>query len=85
MAKCPKCSKEITHLRDWSRSWQEFRFSLDIQGDGQYEPACNTVPDDVGPDDYECPECNKVLFTDHDEAEQFLKGVTKEEIATNLS
>lgn len=76
MAKCPKCSEEITYLKNWSRSWQEFRCYLDIQGDWQCEPACNIEPDDMTPDDYECPECNKVLFRDHDEAEQFLKGQT---------
>ena len=54
---------------------QESRFSLDIQGDGQYEPTGYSEPDSMTPDDYECPKCLKVLFTDHARAGHFLREV----------
>ena len=70
--KCPKCGVEIDHLRLFSRVEQRARFELDGAGDVHvlYE---GDVPD-YDDDDFECPECNEVLFHDWDEAEQFLKG-----------
>lgn len=77
MTKCPKCGKEIDHLRDFSPAWQEFKATIGKDGYMSFEPMENYAPMDR-PDDYECPECNTVLFTDQVEAENFLKGEDEE-------
>ena len=77
MPKCPKCGKEIVYLRDFSPVWQEYRITVDENGDVHYEFIDNSDPMDTG-DEYECPECGEVLFTDEEEAVKFLRGETSE-------
>jgi len=72
MVKCNKCGKEIDYLLFSVKCWHHGTFSLK-----------ETYTKDYG--DYEdwtleCPECNKVLFTDDEEAREFLEdGLTAEE------
>lgn len=75
MAKCPKCGKEIDYLRDFSPAWQEFRATIGQDGYMSFEPMDNYEVMDREDDEYECPECTRVLFTDQVQAENFLKGV----------
>jgi transcription initiation factor IIE alpha subunit len=72
MPKCPKCNEEIDYLNLFSRIEQRGRFELDPSGDPQFLVE-GTVPD-YDDDDFECPNCNEVLFHDSDEAEEFLKS-----------
>ena len=37
MAKCPKCSKEIDSLKNFSEYWEEFEVSLGEDGNEQWE------------------------------------------------
>lgn len=73
MPKCPKCGVEIDFLRDFSPMWAEYKLSVDDEGEN-YEWADNTISMDTVNHEYECPECNKVLFEDYDKAVEFLKG-----------
>jgi len=36
MPKCPKCGKEIDYLRDFSAVWQEYKMTIDENGDAYY-------------------------------------------------
>lgn len=73
MAKCPKCGKEIDHLRDFSPVWQEFRAFIGKAGLLDFEDTDNECPMDSHDDEYECPECAQVLFTNAEQAQKFLK------------
>ena len=66
MPKCPKCGEEIDHLINVCSAWKLYRF----YSNGSYE-WIDDVSGDVN--EYECPECNEVLFTDEAEAQKFLK------------
>ncbi len=72
MPNCPKCNAEIVYLNLFSRIEQRARFELDPSGDPQVLVE-GDVPD-YDDDDFECPECNVVLFHDRDDAEKFLRG-----------
>jgi len=70
MSVCPKCGVEIDHLNAYSRGETLYTFILDGSGEPRYLkkeviPSCD-------PDDYECPKCHEVLFTDEEEATKFL-------------
>ena len=80
MPRCPKCGKEIDHLVDYSPVWEEYELRVDTNGNVHWEFMNNSVPMDAKDDEYECPECHKVLFTDAEDAINFLKGNTKEVI-----
>jgi len=75
MPRCPKCGKEIDHLKDFSPVWQEYKMTIDENGNAHYEFVDNSTPMDTG-DEYECPECEEVLFRDEEEAVRFLRGET---------
>ena len=71
MPKCPKCGAEIDHLINWSEAEQKFILRLTEKGTPNYEYV-DTVPKDRN--EYECPKCHEVLFTDEEEAIKFLRG-----------
>ncbi len=74
MPKCPKCGAEIDHLRCFISGWKEREFKIE-DGSGQLgEDDGNFIPSEVNDNTYECPECNKPLFTVEGEAVAFLKG-----------
>ena len=75
MPRCPKCGKEIDHLRDFSAIWQEYNLTVDKDGVMHYEFIDASLPVDID-DEYQCPECSEVLFNDEEEAVKFLKGET---------
>ena len=78
MPKCPKCGKEIDYLVDYSPAWQKYEMRIDKNGDAHYEFVDDSLPIDTIDDEYECPECGEVLFTDEEEAVKFLRGETSE-------
>jgi len=65
--KCPKCNKDIDHLTNVVSGTNTY--TLDIGGGydqvGSFDPDYKT-------NDYHCPECDAVLFTDDKEALKFL-------------
>jgi hypothetical protein len=73
MAKCPKCGKEIECLINVQSGYNYYRFELDDEGVASYESEDDFQTTDVV-NDYCCDECNQVLFTDEEEAIEFLKG-----------
>lgn len=74
MPKCPKCGKEIDNLREWDKVWRGFGFSLNDNGEVQYDPLDNYV--ECGNEiEWECPECSATLFYTEERAIEFLKGV----------
>ena len=78
MPKCPKCGKEIDYLVDYSPAWQKYEMRIDKNGDAHYEFVDDSLPIDTIDDEYECPECGEVLFTDEEEAVKFLRGETSQ-------
>jgi len=67
MPRCPKCGKKIDYLVYWELNWDAYRF------DGEVGNLIDSRP---GPEDrtiFECPECGEELFTDIEEATEFLK------------
>ncbi len=66
---CPKGNAEISWLRKYVSG--ENYYILD-EGGGYEEQEFQS---DGTTNDYECPECSELLFTEGDKAEKFLKGV----------
>lgn len=77
MPTCPNCGRQIDYLRDFSLVWVEHKLTVE-NGGANYEFVDNSFPMDTATDEYECPECHKVLFTDADEAVRFLMDETNE-------
>jgi len=75
MPNCPKCGKEIDHLREWDKVWRGFDFTIGEDGLPDYDELNNNYPEADGDNEWECPECNTVLFYDQERAIEFLKGV----------
>jgi uncharacterized protein with PIN domain len=71
---CPECNEEIDSLRNIQTGTMEYRLKLDVQGDIQYETCEFELDAGVNVNEYWCPECEAVLFTDESKAIDFLKG-----------
>jgi len=71
MPKCPNCGKGIEYLNHFQSGETKYEFSVD-QGDPCYEEEEFIANNETN--DYECPECHKVLFTDEEKATEFLKS-----------
>ncbi len=74
MARCPKCKEEIDFLL----------FHVDVacmlmeKGDIAFDTE--DIDDDAGlVKDFLCPECGEIIFTDKQEADNFLKGTHLEQ------
>lgn len=66
--KCPKCGAEIDYLDNWESGAMRYR----LHPDGGYEGQDFCA--DGKTNEFECPECQKVLFTNETDALKFLKG-----------
>jgi hypothetical protein len=71
MVKCPYCEKEIKYLR--VQTIDSGTFSIN-EG---YEWVSDVYGMDYLEIEYLCPECLVVLFKEHSEAENFLRGGQK--------
>ena len=71
MPKCPKCKKEIECLDNYQSGENHYRVWLNGE-DTDYD--LKEFQEDNQVNDYECPECGEVLFTDEDKAVKFLKN-----------
>jgi uncharacterized protein with PIN domain len=69
---CPECNAEIDSLRNITTGSMEYRVTI-VEGDVQYETE--EFEPDASVNEYWCPECEAVLFTDEAKAIDFLKGV----------
>jgi transcription initiation factor IIE alpha subunit len=72
MSTCPKCGVEIHQLNNFQS--MESKYSLDEKGDYEFRESF----DAGNTNDYECPECSEVLFTDEDKALEFLQSEPKQ-------
>lgn len=70
-AKCPKCKETIKSLDYVEKQIQIGSFTLD---GGHEEEVFEADSESI---EYSCPECNKTLCTDEDEAGRILKGTTQ--------
>jgi len=66
--KCPECSQDISYLEDHPPVGTIFELSINEEGEPQYDEVGTG-----GDDEYKCPECGEVLFTNEEEAIKFLK------------
>jgi len=73
MPRCPKCCREIDYLRDFSPIWEEYKMTIDENGNAHYEFVDGPFITNSG-DEYKCPKCSAVLFRDEEEAVRFLRG-----------
>lgn len=68
MSICPKCKEEIESLKNYVSGEELYIFDgNNYEQDGDFQPD-NKV------NDFECPECNDVLFTDEEKATNFLQN-----------
>ncbi len=68
MSICPKCKKEIDYLNNYTSGENKYNFDGDnYNQDGDFQP-------DYKVNDFECPECSEILFTDEVKAIAFLKN-----------
>lgn len=70
MPKCQKCNKEIDHLIVKEESVVLSYFSIE-NNEPFFEEKDKIPMDFLG---FFCPECDALLFTTQDEAEEFLKS-----------
>jgi uncharacterized C2H2 Zn-finger protein len=74
MPKCPKCGAEINELLYYAYELNHAHFYVN-ENTGRAEfHNWDTIPDTKGDPDFECPECEEVLFHSQEEAEKFLRG-----------
>jgi len=71
MTVCPKCKKEITYLVAHSTVIETYCFSVQENGDVDWEHE-DSSPCDNNDDDFCCPECNEPLFYSQEQAKDFL-------------
>lgn len=67
---CPKCGKEIDYLRSFCKQSAEYTLQL-RNGEPDYEHLSSA--DFYEDEEFACPECDEILFTDEEEAIEFLK------------
>jgi len=73
MAICPKCKRNIVELNMRRTGTEYARMYIDDSDGYPTYDGEEFDTDDEG-EWYNCPECSEELFTNWDEAEEFLKG-----------
>lgn len=75
---CPKCEEEITYL-DYSETYDGYNYgraTLSRRGNLDYdERSSDSSNREIV--EYECPRCHNELFTDDEDAIEFLKQETE--------
>ena len=69
--KCPKCNKEINSLKNIQSGSLDYDLSVNEDETLHYESGDFLTDDNVN--DFCCPECLEVLFSNEEEAVKFLK------------
>ncbi len=77
MSICPKCKEEIDYLNNYISGEAKYIF------DGESYNQDGDFQNDGKVSDYECPECQEVLFTDEEKAKEFLED--KDELTEIIS
>ena len=72
MAKCPKCGEEISSLTYWGSVEERYNATIDKDECMEYNLENRTSTDEYS--EYECPECQHVIFTCEKDAVNFLKN-----------
>ena len=72
MAKCPKCGGEIDSLVNVQSGYNFYDFNLGDNGEVLYESR-DEFEADGKVNEWQCPKCREVLFTDEGEAIKFLE------------
>lgn len=73
MSICPKCKKEINELSYSKIKEINGSVSLDSNDELEFDEEYNII-EEQKEFNFSCPECDVVLFTDDEEAEDFLKN-----------
>jgi len=73
MPKCPNCKAELDHLHHFPHMEIRHLAKLDADGDLESWPDPDSEWCQTDDDEFECPECNLLLFTKWCDAENFLK------------
>jgi predicted RNA-binding Zn-ribbon protein involved in translation (DUF1610 family) len=68
---CPKCGEEITELRAFVKAERVYDVSLLNAELDWYER--DVYSSEVDAPDFECPECNELLFHDEEQVIKFLQ------------
>ena len=71
MPECPKCGAEINYLINYCKKPVCFTFEVNERGYPVYH--LDSEAEDYVDDEFVCPECEEVLFTDEKDAIEFLK------------
>ena len=61
MTVCPKCGKQIYHLRNYVLMWRELRFMVK-DGAPLHEPSGDIILSEPIQEEYRCPDCDMLLF-----------------------
>lgn len=69
MLKCPKCEADIEYLQFFDSVSRTAQFMLG----GVYE-GTELLTELMDGEEYRCPECNEILFTDEKAATDFING-----------
>lgn len=72
MLQCPKCKMNIAYLINIQTGYTIYTVTLDKLRDIEYERE--TFEKNGNINDFECPLCNRRLFTSEEEAAEFLRG-----------
>jgi len=75
--RCPKCNNELTYLNVWSEVFASWKFTVDDDGNEEYDDMEITGSEDIN--HFRCPHCSHDFEFDEDEAVDFLKGEQKRE------
>lgn len=70
--RCPKCNEKIEWLKHYSSGEMYYMFDVKTNSLGNYGEQ-EFLPDNKV-NDYECPHCSEILFTDGKKALKFLNG-----------
>jgi len=70
MPRCPVCGSEIEYLKNYVKAEKLYLYDGEKYKEGGFYILCTDPADG----NYECPKCEKVLFTSEEEAKKFLKG-----------
>jgi hypothetical protein len=73
MPKCPKCGREINSLLLRAKQMHDFRV-YEYEGGLEYFWIGASSDDDLENEEYYCPKCGAILFTNDIDALNFLKG-----------
>lgn len=73
MSICKECKNEIEELHYVQRAYRYGSFNKDADSDYEFNEWEQEIDEDFKTK-FKCPDCRAILFTDEDEARNFLEG-----------